>query len=109
MPQMDSEEIAIMHRYHAWLLMWANIWWNREMDQLYYNRDKPFQTDSKYLRIRTLLHEHFGDNKKVNKWILKRNPLLGDVRPWDMVLFGGQDKLLQFIEHQKAQNEIHLS
>ena len=54
--------------------------------------------------IMELLYGHFGDDAKVNEWLATKNPLLGNARPIEMLAFDRHDKLLQFVEHQLAEN-----
>ena len=48
---------------------------------------------------------HFsGDRRKVDKWWLAPNPMLGGIYPRRMVLLGNGEKLLLFVRHQLALN-----
>lgn len=45
-----------------------------------------------------------GNFKKTDLWLRTKNPLLGNVRPWDMIEAGREKKLLKFINNQLSQN-----
>jgi len=45
-----------------------------------------------------------GKFKKTDTWIRTKNPLLGDVRPWDMIKAGREKKLLTFIRNAMDEN-----
>lgn len=46
-----------------------------------------------------LVNEHFkGDNFKARLWFKIPNPMLGNIKPIDMIRYGRQKKLLQYIK-----------
>lgn len=50
-------------------------------------------------KINKYLFEFFnGDLNKVNKWLNTENPMLGGIKPSDMILLGRGEKLLRFIK-----------
>jgi len=46
-----------------------------------------------------------GDEEKIKAWFSTPNPLLGGISPIDMILWGDEDKLLDFIKRQLRGNE----
>lgn len=54
-----------------------------------------------------LVHAHFeGDNAKALDWFCTVNPLLGDIKPTDMMHFGRSKKLFWFIVDQMEENTL---
>lgn len=52
-----------------------------------------------------LVKEYFkGDSKKTIEWFHEFNPLLGYIRPIEMINNRRSDKLLKFIESQLSEN-----
>lgn len=49
-------------------------------------------------KIHPLVNKHFEDDYKTNFWFVTKNPLLGGVKPIDMLKLGRGKKLLEFIE-----------
>ena len=47
-----------------------------------------------------LVSEFFKDNSKTELWFNTPNPMLGDVRPYDMIILGRTARLLKFIREQ---------
>lgn len=57
--------------------------------------------DLRIRKIFQLVSEFFKyDMNKVAIWMETENPLLGNVRPMDMIEFGRDKKLLKFVETQ---------
>lgn len=46
-----------------------------------------------------------GDKEKAELWWITANPLLGGVKPIEMVMMGRPEKVLAFIKNQLAENE----
>lgn len=46
-----------------------------------------------------------GDIDKATTWMLTPNPVLGGIKPVDMILLGREDKLLKYIDFQISENE----
>ena len=56
--------------------------------------------------LRQLLLKFFnGDGRKVGRWYTTRNPLLGDLTPMTFVKQGREDKLMNWVRQQLAENE----
>lgn len=65
-----------------------------------------FKYSESYLAAFGLVLEFFnGDYSKATLWFTTLNPLLGMIRPIDMVLLGRTDKLLKLIKNQLDQNK----
>lgn len=53
-----------------------------------------------------MLDDYFDSNlDKVATWMIMKNPLLGEVSPFDMFLMGRAKKLKKFIEITIEENE----
>lgn len=66
---------------------------------------KPTKTQ-KIRFIYSLLDVFFkGNFRKTDKWLRTKNHLLGNLRPWDMIEAGREDKLLKFIKDRLEENE----
>jgi hypothetical protein len=53
--------------------------------------------------IQAIVHDFFkGDAEKINAWFYTANPLLGDVKPAEMIGWGREDKLLRVIKNWMA-------
>lgn len=46
-----------------------------------------------------------GDAKKTALWFCTKNPLLGGISPYKMILFGRYDKLLKWAKQQISENQ----
>lgn len=46
-----------------------------------------------------------GDFNKTDDWLRTPNPLLGKIRPWDMIEAGRENELLRWINQQMAENK----
>lgn len=51
-----------------------------------------------------LVRAFFNDAEKTKLWFDTPNPLLGHVRPNDLVRMGRADKVLQFVERALGEN-----
>lgn len=50
--------------------------------------------------IQAIVNNFFnGDSKKINAWYYTANPLLGDVKPAEMIGWGREEKLLKVIKN----------
>ena len=50
--------------------------------------------------IFTLVNEFFkGNDEKVKAWFETTNPMLGDVSPMSMIMWGRSEKLLAFVKN----------
>ena len=47
-----------------------------------------------------------GNFKKTYTWIRTKNPLLGGVRPWDMIDKGREKKLFKFVKNAIEENKL---
>lgn len=65
---------------------------------------KPSKT-GKIRLIIALLDNFFKNPVKSDLWLRTKIPLLGNVRPWDMIEVGREDKLLKFIKNRLEENE----
>jgi hypothetical protein len=58
-------------------------------------------------RIMGLLQEFFKDSPgKLGLWLSTPNPMLGNIKPFHMILWGREKKLLKFIESAIDENKI---
>ena len=55
-------------------------------------------------KVRSLVQGFFGSKEKTELWIKTANPLLGGVKPTDMIRWGRGARLIQFIKTQLAEN-----
>jgi len=56
-------------------------------------------------RVFKLVVDYFkGDEEKAWGWLNAKNPLLGDVSPWEMIKQGRHKRLLEFVESQLDDN-----
>lgn len=63
--------------------------------------------DVTYEKAFNLIVEFFNDDKdKAMKWYMTRNPLLGNIAPFEMIKQGRGRKLVQFIEVSIAENYL---
>lgn len=58
---------------------------------------------------RVLVEGFFKDTDKAGLWWRLPNPLLGGLKPDDMIKLGREEKLLQFIKNQLAGNPPELA
>ena len=47
-----------------------------------------------------------GNFKKTDAWIRTKNPLLGGLRPWDMLEMGRERKLYKFVMNAIEENKL---
>ena len=47
-----------------------------------------------------------GKFKKTDTWIRTSNPLLGGIRPWDMIEMGREQKLYKFVKNAIEENVL---
>lgn len=47
-----------------------------------------------------------GNFKKTDTWIRTNNPLLGGIRPWDMLGSGREKKLYKFVKNAIKENVL---
>ena len=47
-----------------------------------------------------------GNFKKTDTWIRTKNPLLGGLRPWDMLEMGRERKLYKFVMNAIEENKL---
>lgn len=52
----------------------------------------------------SLVRDHFNSAIKADKWFMTKNPLLGNIRPYDMLIMGRASKLLKFIQNELEGN-----
>lgn len=64
-------------------------------------------TRGETVRVIIAMLDVFFDGKFeiTNKWLRCPNPLLGNVRPWDMIEVGRHEKLLKFVKDRIAENK----
>ena len=74
-----------------------------------YDEKMPAELHERIQEWATLLNlvaGHFrGDAQKTALWFTTPNPLLGNVRPKDMIRFGRYKKLLKFVMNALAENK----
>ena len=74
-----------------------------------YDEKMPAELQDRIREWATLLNlvaEHFrGDGQKTALWFSMPNPLLGNVRPRDMIRFGRYIKLFKFVVNALAENK----
>ena len=74
-----------------------------------YDKKIPAGLDERireWANLLNLVAEHFqGDKQKTILWFSIPNPMLGNVKPRDMIRFGRYKKLLKFIVNSISENK----
>lgn len=53
----------------------------------------------------SILEFFSGDKEKTTLWFNTENPLLGNIKPNDLIVMGREEKLLKFIQHALSENK----